>query len=67
MLNHLIDPDIPTKRQELEHDIAEKQDEIDAIENQLQVLKDKLDCAKLERRELIDNLCVLEPDPDRDR
>jgi peptidoglycan hydrolase CwlO-like protein len=67
MLDHLIDPDIPTKRQELEHDIAECKEFISDTQNKVEHLEDQIDCANNELKELIEKLRTLEPDPDRER
>jgi septal ring factor EnvC (AmiA/AmiB activator) len=67
MLDHLIDPDIPTKRQDLEHDLREKCEEISRYENAIASLQDTLHCAKNELDVLRAAFWRLEPDPDRDR
>jgi molecular chaperone GrpE (heat shock protein) len=54
MHESLIDPDIPSKREEREHDIREKELEVSELEDQLETLKDKLQGALNELDDLRD-------------
>lgn len=64
MLDHLIDPDIPTKRQELEYCLAVETSIVYELENKLIALQDELACARLELAEVEEELRRLDPDSD---
>ena len=64
MLDHLIDPDIPTKRQEIKYDIREKLEQIGRCENEIASLQDEMRCAQVELDELRKEFWKFAPDPD---